>query len=312
MEPIKFTKAHYLKLGAGGKYERASIGHNKARIGWDDLTVKEINGKRWETLKRKLRSKIEYKSKGAATRDINALRTFVESKSDVIWITFYSSHLWWGRLGDPTLYEDEISRYRLLDGDWHDCDIHDNPLLITEIPGSISKVQRFQGTICNIKDKDDVEDLKRLINDQPSQAFQTISETRRNLVREVREGIRKLHWKDFEILVDLLFRNAGWNRISVVGETMKYSDLELEERITGEHYQVQVKAHATIRDFEGYAKNFVRENFRKLYFVVHSPDEKLAAYHSDLYHDVELILPERLAQMVVDLGLTGWLLKKIK
>ena len=92
---------------------------------------------------------------------------------------------------------------------------------------------------------------------------------------------------------------------------MKYSDLELEERITGERYQVQVKSQATISDFEEYAKNFSHRNFRKLYFVVHSPDEKLITYHSDLYHDVELILPERLAQMV-DHGLTGWLLKKIK
>ena len=61
-----------------------------------------------------------------------------------------------------------------------------------------------------------------------------------------------MHWKDFETLVDLLFRQAGWRRLSVLGETMKYADLELEEPITMERYQVQIKSAADLGDFARY------------------------------------------------------------
>jgi hypothetical protein len=53
-------------------------------------------------------------------------------------------------------------------------------------------------------------------------------------------------------------------------------------------------------------------DFRKLYFVVHSPEERLANYRNVLNEFAELILPRRLVQMVVDSGLTKWLLKKIR
>ncbi|MBP7998161.1 MAG: hypothetical protein KA314_02080 [Chloroflexi bacterium] len=310
MDPVEFTNAYYIKLGSGGKYEEAAISQSKARIGFDGLTIVEINGKEWQSLKSKLQSRVDYKNKGAATMDINALQTFVESTSNDIWITFHASQLWWGKLGDPVVYEDKISRYRFLLGEWFNHDIKGNRLFITQIPGSISKVQRFQGTICSVRD---VDDLKRMINSQPSQAYTAIIQAKENLITQVQEGIRKLHWKDFEILVDLLFRNAGWRRVSVIGETMKYSDIELEEPITGDLYQVQIKSQATASEFDEYAQNFSHGSFRKLYFVVHSPDKQLTEYQSSQYpDDIELVLPTKLSKMVVDSGLTDWLLKKIR
>jgi hypothetical protein len=309
MESIKFIKAYYIKLGSGGKYENASIGQNKARIGWPELTVDEINSRKWDVLKEKLKDMIQYKSKGSATRDIKALQTFVESTSDDVWITFHASQLWWSRLGDPKVYEDEISRYRLVEGEWHDHDINGNTLLISQIPGTISKVQGFRATLCSVKE---VDDLRRLINDIPSEEYKAILQAKESLIKQVKYSLHRLHWKDFETLVDLLFHNAGWRRISVVGETMKYVDMELEEPITGDLYQVQVKSQASVNEFEEYAKDFSHGRFRKFYFVVHSPDEKLATYETSKYSDIELILPEQLARMVVDLGLTDWLLKKIR
>ena len=73
---------------------------------------------------------------------------------------------------------------------------------------------------------------------------------------------------------------------------------------------MQVKSQATIEEFEEYVRQFSQGNFRKLYFVVHSPDEKLAEHQTS--GNVELILPARLTEMVVDFGLTDWLLKKVK
>jgi hypothetical protein len=130
------------------------------------------------------------------------------------------------------------------------------------------------------------------------------------LTNEVRSALGELHWKDFETLVDLLFRQAGWRRLSMVGETMKFADLELEEPINHERYQVQIKAKADLIDFKRYHDQFAGKGFRKLFFVVHSPTTALAAEQgSDV---AELVLPERLSEMIVDAGLVNWLLAKIR
>ena len=60
----------------------------------------------------------------------------------------------------------------------------------------------------------------------------------------------------------------------------------------------------------GYAQDFSHEIYKRLYFVVHSPDRNLLTHQSEEI-GVELIIPKRLANMVVDLGLVSWLLKKI-
>jgi hypothetical protein len=182
-------------------------------------------------------------------------------------------------------------------------------LIINQIPGRLSKIQRFAGAICGLGARE-IDDLRRLLNNQPSAESQCIFEAKTALIRQVENGLSLLHWKDFEILVDLIFRNAGWRRVSGIGESMKYVDMELQEPITGEMYQVQVKSDATAAQFKKYAEQFTEGDFRKLYFVVHNSKEKWAAVST--YENVELVLQEKLAQMVVDFGLVNWLLKRIR
>lgn len=305
MKPVEFRNAYYIKLGRKGKWEETCIHEGKIRIGWEETALDDINNGNWQKIKEELERQIE--NKGAATRDYKNLRCVAESTSDDVWITFYASHLWWCRAGKAGVLEDEISRYRKTLGKWSNCDINDHPLLINQIPGFLSKLQGFRGKVCRVKETDD---LRRLINDHPSEAYQSISKATTNLVIEVERGLRLLHWKDFETLVDLLFRGAGWRRVSLLGEAMKYVDLELEEPVTGDLYQVRVKSRATLSEFKEYANGFSTSAFRKLYFVVHSP----IGDWSDCprRENIELILPERLARMVIEFGLINWLVKKIR
>ncbi|HVP49132.1 MAG TPA: hypothetical protein VMT32_21210 [Bryobacteraceae bacterium] len=129
------------------------------------------------------------------------------------------------------------------------------------------------------------------------------------LVDRIAHAIGNLHWKDFEILVDLVFRQAGWRRISQLGETMKYVDLELEEPVTRDRYQVQVKSRAGLAEFNDYATQFSPRGFRKLYFVVHTPSDDLA--NGSSLENVELVRRRELASMVLDGGLTRWLMDKV-
>lgn len=306
MQPIDLINAYYIKLGRGGVWEESSIKENKMRIGWRSWPIHQINAREWDILRKQYRH--EYKTESTATTDLNALKTVVESAPTDIWITFYASKLWWCRLTAEPVMEDEISKYRNVSGIWHGQDINGNQLLINQIPGSISKILGFRATICRIHE---IDDLKRLINDEPSEAYKEILNAKDQLISGVEAGIKRLHWKDFETLVDLVFREAGWQRISVLGETMKFVDMELLEPITNDLYQVQVKSAASIRDFQDYMEHFSHGSYRKLYFVVHSPDPSLTKAKNDS-DDIELIQPKRLAELVVESGLTNWLLKKIK
>ncbi len=305
MKPISCEKAYYVKLGRNGSWEESSLKKNIMRIGWPNQSLADINASRWEVIQEQLQAD---HTQGVATRDRRALQMLCESTPKDIWITFNNNHLWWCRVSEQRIYEDKISKYRKVDM-WRNQDISGAPLLTTQIPGRISKLQGFRGTICKVRE---VEELTRLINRQCSTEFEAIRHARTDLCRHVEAGLRRLHWKDFETLVDLIFRATGWRRVSLLGETMKFLDLELEEPINGDLYQVQVKSSATFNDFMEYSKAFQGNNYRKMFFVVHTPDKKLSDISVAEDSQVQVVLPGRLSKMVVDLGLLGWLLNKIR
>lgn len=303
---ITCKNAYFVKLGRNGIWEKSSIKKELIRIGWRHQTLNDINRGRWDKIQRQIEK--EAKDKGSATRDCRALRMLCESTPDDIWITFHANHLWWCKVEEPKIREDKISKYRKVQG-WSCKDRDGNPLLTTQIPGRLAKIQRFAGTICKVKE---AEELSRLINRQHSSEYVAVAHSREVLCRHVQTAIRRLHWKDFETLVDLLFRETGWRRVSVLGEAMRFSDIELEEPITRDMYQVQVKSKATLREFQEYADNFGGGKYRKLFFIVHTPDQKLAEFTQTDTTRVEILPPKRIAEMVVDLGLVTWLMNKIR
>lgn len=307
MGKIDFVKAYFIKLGEKGLWEKSSIEEAKIRIGYDHQTLDDINKQKWVVIRKKL-SQIS-SNESTLTKDLNDLKTLFQSTKDDIWITFYSSRLWWCRVGAPKIFQDKTSKYRKVDDSWHDSDVDGNTLYINRISGKISKTQGYRGTRCTIHE---IDELKRILNNTPSVEYNDILEAKTTLIKAIQKGLKQLHWKDFETLIDLVFRHAGWRRISVVGETMKYVDLELEEPITGDLYQVQIKSSASLQDFNSYKKDFSKKNFRKLYFVVHSPERSLENYNSDSLKDVELLLSHRLSEMIADAGLSNWLMNKIK
>lgn len=313
MEPITIRNAYYVKLGKKNKYAKDSIEHGKIRIEWREQTLDDVNNWRESIIRTKNQLAREQKNlpdrKAEVSKDVSALSKIVHSTSEDVWITFHGSYLWWCQVAETEIEEDNISKFRKVTGQWMYRNIADTPLILNQVSGKLSKIQRFSGTICSLGTSE-LDDLRRLINNQPSTEFESIADARTALIRQVESGLSRLHWKDFEILVDLIFRNAGWRRVSVVGESMKYVDMELEEPITGDLYQVQVKSDATKADFTKYAEQFTEGVFKKLYFVVHNSKEKWK--DAPTYKSVELILQERLAQMVVDSGLVNWLLNRIR
>ena len=322
MDKVQFDKAYYIKLGVGGAWEDDSIKSGKIRIGWKEIRLEDIQKSDWDKIKEDIQEKFKNRKKiKGATQDFNALKNIYNADNNTVFITFYASKLWWCRVKDENekerIKEDDISKYREVNGKWSAQDVNKNVLLSNQISGKLGKLQRFPATCCDVKER---VCLKHLINATHSQEYNFISEAKKELIFKIKNGIKSLHPKDFEILVDLVFRQAGWRRLSMLGEIMKSIDIELQEPITGEQYHVQVKSSASKKNFEEYAKQFNQftstDNIiKKFYFVVHSPDKSLLEYannNNNDYKNVELIFADKLAEMVVDGGLVDWLMKKIQ
>jgi Restriction endonuclease len=304
--PRTGLKVFYIKLGRGGTWESNSISTGKLRIGWSHQSVDDINAKRWDVIEDQIRSEHPDKRQ-VATNDLNRLRDIAESSPEDVWITFHQAKLWWARLNAGPVEQDEISKFRRIAGAWTDKSATGRLLVINELPGRISQLQGFRGTVCKVQHH---ELLQRVIDGVESELAKSIASHRSALAGRLEQAIKELHWKDFETLADLVFREAGWIRVSVLGQQAKGYDLELREPITGDRYVVQVKSRASLQDLRNTASEFSEDDYRKVFFVVHSPDDDLLK-ETDLPVHIELVLRKRLAELAIDAGLSGWLQDKM-
>lgn len=308
MSPINFTAAFYIKLGRGGEWEPDSIKNGKLRLGWRQQSVEDINASRWEIIENQLRAKDQGKRVAATTSDLNALEILSESGPDDVWITFHQSKLWWTHLASGPVQQDEISKFRLTTQPWSDQAADGRLLVVNQLPGKISQIQGFRATVCRVKY---IDLLRRTLNGIQSSLATAISDHRKTLAQHLTRAIKELHWKDFETLVDLVFRAAGWVRVSILGQHEKAYDLLLREPITGDRYVVQIKSRAGLSDLRDTIAKFSAQDFRRIFFVVHSPDDDFLAGAGILPSHVEVVGPQRLGELAMDAGLAGWLEDKV-
>lgn len=83
-------------------------------------------------------------------------------------------------------------------------------------------------------------------------------------------------------------------------------DLDLELPIMNKRAFVQVKSKASSRELAKYVAQFEKEDqFDHMFFVHHSGKAETEC------ENVTVIGPDQLAQMVIDTGLTNWVIRKI-
>jgi hypothetical protein len=302
---MDFSQAYYIKLGRGGAWESDAIATGKLRLGRQSKD--DINAGRWDAIELQLRREHSGKQRQVATNDLNRLRDIAESGPDDVWITFHQAKLWWARLSTGEVEQDGISKFRRTAGAWSDRSATGKLLVVNELPGKISQLQGFRGTVCKVQHR---ELLQRVLGGTQSALARSIAVQRSGLAELLELAIKDLHWKDFETLADLVFREAGWIRVSVLGQQAKGYDLELREPITEERYVVQVKSRAGLQDLQATVSGFSSDDYRKVFFVVHTPDDDILS-ETNLPDHVELVLPSRLAELAIDAGLSAWLEDKV-
>lgn len=306
MLEIRAPKVLFIKLGEGGKFERECI-EEKQTLRLDyrganhDLCLK----KGWKTLHEYF-METEGCNRSTATNHMNQIRQFYQEDNTTLWMTFYGNYLWWC-FSEPNIYLlPDSTKERQVIGKWSNTDIYGNALYTHSINGKVLKIQGFRGTICSVAEASYL--LNKINGKKPLEIIEA-EEALVILKRKIAKVVQHLQWKDFEVLVDLIFRQAGWNRVSQTGKTQKTFDLELLSPVTNERALVQVKSQSTVGEFKEYVQRFDRiKGYHKLFYVAHTAKSSLSAYVNKT--PVTLLLTEQIAELVISSGLVTWTLQK--
>lgn len=317
MKPIKANKALYIKLGSSGSWERDCIEREQTlRLGYQEIPHELCLAGEWERVRAILKER--GCNDAVATNHKNQIKFFYESGPEVLWVTFFGDHLWWCFSEQKIEQLPDSTKIRHVLGKWRSTDINDEPLSFNHLSGKLLSMQGFRGTICTVAEFPYL--LKKINGDEPED-IKEARNAKTTFENRLEKIIRRLHWKDFELLVDLIFRQAGLKRESDLGKTLKTVDMELIFPITAERFGVQVKSEANLDEFKSYQAACYEnlKGFARFYFAVHTPSEDLEKAAADLESDatladnkVELLLSATLARLSVEYGMANWILDKAR
>ena len=305
IEPETFS---FIKLGSKGAWEKSCIEEDGTiRLGYESPYHENSLAGDWAPVRAFW---LDYRNgnRGAAARDLKQIRDFYELSEHALWFTFYKRRFYWCFAERQIIQRtDDGSRTRRTRSGWSCRDVNGNELTIENIDGRVSKVQGFRGTICTVEPW--IEDyLKDNINGVEQPDVRDAKEKLESLQRTIQDLIQGLWWKDFELLVDLIFAQSGWQRLSVLGQTDKDIDLDVFSPVTNRRAFIQVKSEASNEVFANCVNRFREmEQFDEMYFVVHTYDPNLANRMEDRVNILDL---EKLSKLVINPGLVNWLITK--
>lgn len=319
------TKVKFIKLGRGPEnIEQRCIESGKASIGFwssiEEFHRLAVDGK-WEEYRNLVLASIQSNSgfnhmrlsarRGHATSATNQVRDFFKSDETTLWITFHGQYLYYGTLSNDSLPEIDNSLggcTRGLNFGWSNTDINGYPLFIDKLSGNLTKVRRNMGTSCNLRDSQ-ISYLKQRIKGELPQHILNIDESRKQMAIAVSHAIKLLQPKDFELLVEILF-SRSWKRIGKAGGNRRFVDITFEHPIDPDRtIAVQVKCQTTSGTILSYLDDPEIERYDHFYFVYHTLIGQIRSEEID-QNSVTLIDCEKLANLVVDSGLTHWLKEK--
>ena len=245
---------------------------------------------------------------GARRRDFNQLRDLLDHPSRHVWITIEDAYLWWCTVKDGATPNQQgwnaaAGNFWLTCAQpWSNKSLGGRLLAISDLPGIVSRVAGFRGTVCEPKGADSI---LRVISDERDTNATTAALARSAYEQAVSVMVQQLTWQDFEQLVDLILARTAWTRISKLGGVQQGYDIEAENIAADEIAFIQVKSSAGQRELIEYVKIFQerRERFDRMIFAVHSPETALLP-PTDI--PVQVWTGNRLARLVVRLGLGEW------
>jgi hypothetical protein len=294
----------YIKNGRGGEWWPIAKKQNQIHAGWKRLPPESIVGSGIPEIKKLYWRLYPKKTNKGRTADLNALLALLDRPSQHVWITIQDGYLWWCTVHDRarSTKRDDTSRGHF----WLDCKRRwsnrslKGKLLSTEdLPGIVTKVGGFQGTVCKPKAWNEV---LRIIQDQADPKALKAQRARSAYADAMQGLIQDLNPYDFEHVIDLILNRSGWERLSKRGGIQEGIDLDVENKAIGEHAFVQVKSEAGQAVLQKYCDRFQknRQRYKRMIFAVHSPLGELRPPPNPA---IQVWTSDKIAELVVRLGL---------
>ena len=261
---IEAERCLFIRLGRSRDQTAQCIVAGELRLDYPQVAHEFCLAGRWTQVESQLAE--QGLDRDSSARHTKQIRAFYEATAVTLWITFHADCMWWAFAAPGASERDGIKVRSTVDG-WHQCDINDQPLAASRLSGGLLAVQAFRGTICAVEPCYVLHKINCVDPARVAAADGALAA----LIDSLQPIVERLHPRDLEVLVDLIFRNAGWQRVGVLAETETDIDLALESAVTGERIAVEVKAHATIEDYREYVTRYISMvGFDRFYFVTHS------------------------------------------
>lgn len=302
---VQANRVRFIRLGEGSSWAEECLRSDTLRVGfWLNEHFDLCTKAKWQELARAFEK--HGKSKGIATNFVTQVRAVMEDDGTTLWVTFYAGRMYW------TFIDPRVEPWPATHGDegayrqtrpWRSETIHDVPLWMTALPGWLTKTAGFLGASCDMERPNDV--IQR-VNGDAIPAVATADRLLGELQTSVVPLLHLMDWRDFELLVGLIFSTSGWRRQGRVGEEQETSDIEIELPSTGERAFVQIKSATSQPEFDEYRTKFGGSAYNRMFY----------AYHQGEIHNADpritVLGPERLAKMIVEAGLVSWVLDKVR
>ncbi|MCV3243298.1 restriction endonuclease [Mesorhizobium sp. ZC-5] len=307
-EMVEPQQVRYIKLGSGGIWAKPAIAASEIDFSYREIPHELCVGGAWEAVKEKLAG--SKASPGAVTSALREVREFYELGPNCLWITIHGGHLWWAFAESEVVWRggpEKVRgpRFRRTIGKWSKSDVAGRDLRVEQITSRLTQVAGYRGTICKVDAKDY---LIRRINAIVEPVVAKAEAARDVMISAASEMITGLHWKDFEVMTDLIFARSGWQRTTTVGEDADH-DILLEQPSTGETAFVQVKSKADGKVFDNYMERFRQSGLDRFFFVCHTPKgiaQMSPSKNVHVWHGATL------ADITVKNGLFDWLIQRTR
>jgi hypothetical protein len=302
---LEVGAVRYIKLGEKGKWVRRALSQGILPFGYravDHVSCAEGN---WEEVRGQLIGM--GRRNGGVSQGVRELKDFYGLPDDTLWVTMTDGHVWWTFAHGPVIETDEAdpeapTRFRRTRNGWCKTSLTGVPLTVRSLSSALTSTANYKMTVCAIKQADY---LLRKICDEADPLRAAAQVLKAETIQLAVKMIRRLDWRDFETLVDLIFMRCGWHRISALGRGQADVDLILKQPVTSETAWVQVKSSSSQAEFHEYLDRFQRDGSCDcFFFICHSAASALSAPHDAKIH---LWSAERVASAASEAGLLDWL-----
>jgi hypothetical protein len=303
------SAVRYIKLGQGGAWAADAIERGIVPFGFSQVTNEPCAAGDWDKVRQQLAA--AGRTKTGVTQGLRELQDFYGLGQDSLWVTFADRHLYW-TFAEPDVVAVKHPepgtwhRFRRCIGAWSRLSLAGEPLSSSSLSSALTRVAGFRQTICTIERQDY---LLRRIRGEEEPLVAKARVVRSELESVALEMISGLDWRDFEIMVDLLFARGGWRRQSALGTGEVDIDLLLDNPVTREVAWVQIKSTAGQAVLNDYVERFKRDgSAQHFFFVCHTPAVQLRAPAEAGIH---IWAGPELARAALSAGLFDWLTERL-